>query len=406
MYPSAKSRSTSFAFIGTRVMGLPFWAMMSALAMILYKEFHVSPLQLTFLVALKPASALFSVYWSSYLHSDRKNLVWSLTLANVLRFVPFLFFVWARSSWYIIFSFGLYMVLSRGSVPAWMELFKKHIPNSRRSKVFALGNGAEYLGTTVLPLLLGFILDRNHDAWRFLFPITAIIGITSTLFLLKIPALLSKDLKIVSPILHPWKRSFSLLFKNRAFAWYQLGFMLGGAGLMIIQPILPIFFIDNLQLSYTEIMLALTVCKGIGFTLTSPLWASFFNRRNIFLFSAVVAGIAALFQPLLLCAQSWVPLLYIAYISYGIMQAGSEMSWHMSAVSFSQKEESVAYSEVNILAVGLRGMIIPFLGSVLFAFTNTTSVLCAGSLLCLLGSSLLVSRFRRTYKEQKGQNAQ
>ena len=109
-----KARSTTSAFIWSRVLGIPFWVMLSALSLILYKEFHISPLQLTLLVALKPASALFAAYWSSFFNQDRKNLVTNLVLANIARFVPFLFIFWIHSAWYLILSFGLYMVISRG----------------------------------------------------------------------------------------------------------------------------------------------------------------------------------------------------------------------------------------------------------------------------------------------------
>ena len=387
--------STSAAFIGTRFFGLPFWALISALSMILYKEFHVSPWQLTLLVALKPASSLLAVYWSSYFYSNKKNLVFSLVLTNILRFVPFLFFFWVQSSFFVILAFGFYMTLSRGSMPAWMEIFKRHIPDKSRSRVFALGNSIEYLGTALLPLLLGVVLDRDGDAWRWLFPITAGIGLLSTFCLIRIPASLTKEFPQQNQILLPWKRAWSLFGSDRPFARYQLGFMLGGAGLMIIQPILPIFFVDNLQLNYTQVMLAITICKGIGFAITSGFWSSYFNRTNIFIFSAIVAGMAALFHPLLLAAQSFLPLLYFAYLGYGVMQAGSELSWHMSAVTFSKNQESLPYSEMNILSVGLRGLVIPFLGNFIFVATGTATLFTLGSILCLMGSGLLL-RSRRT----------
>jgi len=381
---------TSVAFIWTRLFGLPFWALISALSMILYKEFHVSPWQLTLLVALKPASSLLAVYWSSYFYSNRKNLVWSLVLTNILRFIPFLFFFWIQSSLYVILAFGFYMTLSRGSMPAWMEIFKRHIPDESRSKVFALGNSIEYLGTALLPLLLGVMLDVDGNAWRWLFPSTAAIGLLSTLSLLRIPISLTEEFPNQNQILLPWRRAWRLWANDRSFSRYQLGFMLGGAGLMIIQPILPIFFVDNLQLNYTQVMLAITICKGIGFAITSGFWSSYFNRTNIFIFSALVAGMAALFHPMLLAAQSFLPLLYFAYLGYGVMQAGSELSWHMSAVTFSKNQESLPYSEMNILSVGLRGLVIPFLGNFIFVLSGTATLFSLGSLLCLMGSGLLL----------------
>ena len=381
------AQSTSAAYIGTRFFGLPFWALISALSMILYKEFHVSAWQLTLLVALKPASSLLAVYWSSF---NRKNLVLNLVLTNILRFVPFLFFFWVQSSLYVILAFGFYMTLSRGSMPAWMEIFKRHIPDSSRSRIFALGNTIEYVGTALLPLLLGVILDVNGDAWRWLFPLTAAVGIFSTLFLVRIPHSLTEELASQNQILLPWRRAWRLWAQDRSFSRYQLGFMLGGAGLMIIQPILPIFFVDNLHINYTQVMLAITICKGVGFALTSRLWSSYFDRTNIFIFSALVAAMAALFHPLLLASQSFLPLLYFAYLGYGVMQAGSELSWHMSAVTFSKKQESLPYSEMNIISVGIRGLIIPFLGNLIFATAGTTALFSLGSLLCLGGCLFLL----------------
>ncbi|MCH9703934.1 MAG: MFS transporter, partial [Chlamydiae bacterium] len=184
------ARTTSAAFIGTRFFGLPFWALLSALSMILYKEFHVPAWQLTLLVALKPASSLLAVYWSSF---NRRNLVSNLVLTNILRFVPFLLFYWVSSPLFVILAFGFYMTLSRGSMPAWMEIFKRHLPDESRSKIFALGNAIEYLGTALLPLALGVILDIDGSAWRWLFPLTALIGIFSTLFLVRIPHAWTKE---------------------------------------------------------------------------------------------------------------------------------------------------------------------------------------------------------------------
>jgi len=70
--------------------------------------------------------------------------------------------------------------------------------------------------------------------------------------------------------------------------------MLGGGGLMIMQPALPAFFLGELSLSYTTLAIALAACKGIGFTLTSRLWAGLLNKLNIFRFSSHVTILAAL----------------------------------------------------------------------------------------------------------------
>jgi hypothetical protein len=168
--------------------------------------------------------------------------------------------------------------------------------------------------------------------------------------------------------------------------------MLGGAGLMIIQPALPMFFVDVLHLSYTKMLSAIALCKGIGFALATPLWVKFFARRDIFLFSGSVTIFAALF-PLFLLGTQWSSiLLYIGYALYGMMQAGSELSWNMSGPVFSKAENSTPYSSTNVLMVGLRGCFFPPLGAFIHGMMGASSVLILSALLCAMATIYLFSQ--------------
>lgn len=367
----------------SRVLGIPFWVMLNTLSVILYKEFHVSPFIVTLLIALKPATALAATYWSCYFSGKNRHFI----LSNLIRFFPFLFLFLTDSAWFPILCFCLYMSLSRGSMPVWLELFKNHLPHHSQSRLFALGNACEYLGTTIFPIAIGMLLDANPNSWRWLFPITALIGMVSTLWLVRLPNVESQ-LKPKSLSL-PWKNSYFLIKSRPDFRNYLFGFMLGGAGLMIIQPVLPIFFVDELQFSYTEMMIAITVCKGIGFAVASPFCVALFKRLPIHLFGCLVALLAACF-PMMLFGAKWSEwFVYFAYLSYGVMQSGSELSWNLSSVAFSRKEESLSFSETNILAVGIRGCIIPFIGNFLFLAFNSLAVMIVGSALCLGGALML-----------------
>ena len=389
-----KTKSTASAFIWSKILGTPFWALLNTLPIILYKEFHASPFLITLMVALKPASALFATYWSIFFSKNEKLLVFNLVLTNILRFAPFLFCFFIPSPLLLVCFFCLYMTLSRGAVPAWAQVFKNHVSYHTQSNIFALGNAIEYAGMTVIPLLLGFVLDLNHDSWRWLFILSALLGLSSTFFLFRIPSLISSEkLSLLKPslkeIVLPWKRSWHLLKHKADFRRYLLAFMLGGAGLMIIQPVLPLFFVDVLNLSYTEMVFAMTVCKAIGFSAASPFWARYFKRANFYIFSAAVT-LLAVFFPLLLLGAKWaLPFLFVAYLFYGLMQSGSELSWHMSATRFSEKEDSIPFSETNILAVGVRGCIVPFLGYLIFTNINSIAVMVVSCVLCLLATQLL-----------------
>jgi hypothetical protein len=88
----------------------------------------------------------------------------------------------------------------------------------------------------------------------------------------------------------------------------------------------------------------------------------------------------------LISSQLHILSLYLAYALYGVMQAGSDLSWNMSGPIFAKDEDSTPFSETNVLAVGIRGCIVPSLGALLYSATNVTTVMVAGSLLCVLAA--------------------
>jgi MFS family permease len=374
---------------------VPFWVLFNLLPIILYREMHITPWMITVMIVIKPASALFATYWSNWIYGRGDRLVSNVVWANILRYAPFLFLPWITSPWVIMGAYGIYMMMSRGVIPAWMEIFKQNLESSSRSRIFAVGSALDYLGTAILPVGLGLILDDYTQSWRLLFPLTALIGLSSTFFQLKIPSdkptpQVSTPFSLKEQFLKPWVEALQLLRKRPDFAYFQWGFMLGGAGLMVIQPALPVFFVDVLNLSYTKILLAMAACKAIGFAMASPAWIRFFQSWNIYMFCGLVSLLAAGFPFLLIASQFNPSLIYVAYILYGIMQAGSELGWHMSGPTFAHDHESSPYSMTNVLLVGVRGCFAPSLGSLILILTNSTVALCAGSFLCLLSALHLI----------------
>lgn len=391
---SSQIALTHRAFLWTHVLRAPFWAIYTLLLMILYKDLHATPFQVALFIALKPVVSIFSVYWGAFIHKRPDRLVSNMAWAGVIGFAPFLAFPFYAEPWFVIFASALYMMTLRGVVPAWMEIFKLNLPDGVRQKVFSQGSIVSYVVAAILPLAIGPLLDYNPMIWRWIFAATALLSIGAIFFQLRIPIQLNQ---LPSPLPHtsvdiwtPWKNAWHLLTKQRDFRAYHVGFMiLGGGGLMLIQPALPHFFIDSLGLTYTALALALGLCKGIGFALTSSTWAHQMPRRNFYRFSGLVTFLGALFPIVLLAAQINLIWVYVAYLIYGVMQAGSEMSWHLSGPHFSKEEDSSPFSNINVLAVGLRGSLIPQLGSLLFFLFSSTTTLWIGALSCLLGTVFL-----------------
>lgn len=386
---------TRIAYTWTRILNTPFWALYTLLPFIMCKDLHATPWQIACIISLKPIVSLFSLYWSSQIKRRRDRLVSNIVWASILGHLPFLFVPWISDPWFFIFASAIYMLFHRGVNPAWMEVLKVNVPEETRKTVFAYGSAVYHVGGALLAIVIGWLLDDYFQAWRWLFPITALFSLGSIIFQASLPIkqLISKNdlssefsFSLKEQLQKPWKEACELIRQRPDFARFQIGFMLGGGGLMLWQPALPQFFFETLQLNYKELTFAMTLCKSIGYACALPLWTKVMSRIDIFLFSGAVTAIAALFPLGLMAAETHLVWLYVAYLLYGMMQAGSELSWNLSGPIFSQQEDSSTYTGVNVVSIGLRGCIAPPLGSFLCNLTNATTVLLMGGGFCLLAT--------------------
>lgn len=398
------ARKTRNAFYFSRLLDAPFWAIFILLPYLLYKDLHISQLQMYVLLSIKPLSSIGSIYWSSLIDKQRKKLKPNIIWGGVLRHLPFLFFPFFDNAWFFIISYGFHMTLSRGTHPAWIEIFKLNIQGPKRDKIYAYGCTLGHIGDTIFPLILGTMLDKYFFAWKWIFVICATLPLFSIFLQRKIPIqpdLNENESKISEMnLLKPWKETWELLKKRKDFFNYQMCFMLSGCGLMVMQPAVMSFFVDELHLNYTEMTAALTTFKGIGFALTSHFWANWITKMNIFKLSSIIAFLLSLFPLFIFMSLVNISWIYIGYLCYGMMQAGSSLSWGMSGAIFAKEEESSLFSTVNVLSVGLRGCFAPAFGILFCSWLGAKSVLLFGGLLCLMATYKFIVHSKRIHQPE------
>lgn len=396
--PDTYSSTTKRALIVTSLFNEPLEVLFhSFAAVILVRDLHASYLQIALYTMCKPMVSLFSLYWSLYLQQRPHRLVKNVLLTGFLSRLPFLFMPFISNPWLFILCSASYMTLMRGGFPSWTELINQNMPSKERNTFFSLSSASGYLEGVFIGLSLGFLLDRGQETWRYLFPCTALIGMGSLFVQATIPERMTK---ILSPETHttkellllPWKKTLHLLKQQTDFRFFQIGFMAAGAGLMLMAPAVPIFFVKYLNLSYTEVAGATTIAKSLGFVVCSQLWSRFLNHRGIQITSGLVFFGVALYPLLLIFAIFYPPCVYIALFVYGAAQSGSHLTWHLSGSIFANGKNSQSYSDVNVLAVGIRGSIIPPLGGLVLAFLGPLGVFCISSLLCIAPSWFFVKR--------------
>lgn len=387
-------RTKAFLY-SSAVLHEPLVSLYPLLAFILAKSLGAALFQIVLFTMLKPVASIFSFYWSEMVSQNRHTLKTNLLGAGLLARLPFLFAIFTDSVWAIIAGSTVYMLFVRAGIPAWMEMLKLNLPKKVRERVFSISSALGYTEGALIAIALGSLLDNNYKIWKYLFAGAIALGIIGVIVQVCMPirerevngARQKKpSLSLKESLIRPWADCYRLIKTRADFRRFQWAFMVGGFGLMIIQPVLPIFFADTLHISYRDLMIAYSICKAFGFVLSSGLWARAMSSMSTGMFTSIVLvgfAIYPLTVMLGLFSTSWI---FVAYLIYGVAQAGSHLIWHLSGPLFACDEESSRFSGVNIMMVGVRGTLGPPLGSLLCYVTGPLSVLIISSFLCFSGT--------------------
>ena len=109
------------------------------------------------------------------------------------------------------------------------------------------------------------------------------------------------------------------------------------------------------------------------------------SHISLYRLNAYTNLLTSLFIGGVLASCMGVEWLYAGYLCYGAMQGGSELSLSLSGPIFSKEKESTAYSSLNLLLIGVRGCICPFLGFLILTYAGVIPVFLTTLSLCLIG---------------------
>jgi MFS family permease len=388
------SRKTRWALLLSGLFNEPLVGLIAILPFILRKDQQASALQISLFSMLKPAVGLLSFYWGAALWRNRRKLRSNWVGSWLLARLPFLLFPFVQNIWVFIVAAAVFYFFYRGGMPAQMEILKQNVPQGTRERFFSLSSALNFLGGALIGIILGAWMDQA-DNWKSIFFYSAAAGLMSVVIQMRIP-LRAPKLEELPPqknrLLTPWKDSWNLLKQRPDFARFQMGFMFGGIGLMLVMPALTIYAADDLGLSHMDMMMSRFVWMGLGFVVAAPFWRSRISLDGIYRLTAIAClffAVSTLFWILAGLSFAWFG---IAYFFYGVAQAGSHLIWHLSGPLFAGSGDSSLFSTVNILTVGLRGLIVPFMASLLCVAIGPLPVLGMGLVWCLAGSAYLFAQ--------------
>ena len=365
--------------------------------------------QLMLMTMIWPVSNFFSIWWGRFYEKSCHKSRFFL-FAGIFGRLTLVYAIWLTTMNEYLVLLGLLFSANSILIPAQNSIYQKNIHHTRRAKVYGYTISLGMIVSVAVTFAAGKILDLHEEHFRWILVVTGLAGFISSALLSMVklqapiiePPCKKEKIPFRKIVLDPIHRTLELMKSNKAFAAFERDFSIYGMGYIMMQPIIPIYMVDKLQLSYTNNFLAKGILSQVGMLFLSPLIGKLHDRLHPFRFIAASFALLMVFPLLFVLSSLWagesvlaVIIVFIAYTIFGIAMAGVNLSWNMSSIFFAGKEDASMYQSVHVTMTGIRGLIAPILGFALLKIMGINSVFYVAAGFLALASVMSLRDYMR-----------
>lgn len=373
------------------------------------KALRAQDWQLMLMTMIWPISNFLSIWWGRMFEQSKHKSRYFI-LGGVVGRLTLISAIWITTMNQFLVVMGLLYSANSMLIPAQNSIYQKNIRPQRRSAVYGYTISIGMAVSVVLTFVAGRILDTHESSFRVILVVTGIAGFISSMLLSRIKIqepvvefpLQRKKLKFTEALMDPIKRSVALMKENRPFACFERSFSIYGMGFIMMQPIIPIYMVDKLQLSYTNNFLAKGILSQLGMLFLAPLFGRLHDKMHPFKYIGFSFALLMLFPLLFVLSSLWagesvvaVIIVFIAYTIFGLAMTGVNMAWNMSSIFFAGDEDAAMYQSVHVTLTGVRGLIAPLLGFTLLRLLGIESVFIVAAGFLALASLMSLRDYHR-----------
>jgi hypothetical protein len=240
---------------------------------------------------------------------------------------------------------------------------------------------ATSLGMAITAALAGIVLQTRPEHASLLYIAASVAGLAAAWLCRRVRVRQSFRLRQAEQDAGDNGEVFSLkvmreiLRADPDYRRFMTWMALYGAGNLMITGQLVILFTDSLHLPPVQQVIILTIVPLLCVPIFTPLWARMFDAGHVIEFRArqcwvLVAGMAVTIVAIFL---NYVPLLWFAALLFGIATAGAHLGWNLAHNDFASLGKVQQYMGVNVTLTGMRGLIAPPLGALVYTMLERRS---------------------------------
>lgn len=411
LHPGAEPGPVEAATLRRYLLGMVFqglwWAGYLLFPFVLAKSLNASAGLVTAAVTMDTAGMLLALSWGALLARGgrRRVLFWGgLGGRAVLVLAPL-----AVTAPRFVVLLGVVYGFAALIYPAQNGIFQENFPAARRGRYFGFGALAQHVTAASTSLLLGMLLDRDPQNFRWIYPVVGLLGFGYPLMLATVPRSgdaadgpspwslprlprgRTSPAALLRALTDPVRDAVRTIHADAGFRWFEGNFMLYGMAFMMLNPVVPLFFTDELRLSYEQISSARVLIASAGVALLGPLMGAGMDRFHPVRVSTLGFGLLALYPLTLalggaLAGLGPVATAYLGFAFYAVAMSAVNITWNLGSIAFAPDGEGGHYQSVHVAMVGLRGVVGPLAGYAVLKLLGFREVFLVAAGFCLSAS--------------------
>ena len=376
--------------------GIYTGAIFPFVAFIARDQLHASVTLISLMMAAPFIGSMFALFYAHAMEGRRKlpYVVWSTITARAL----FFFMLFATTPLRFVLIVAAVQAIATIAGPAYSAVLKEIYPDEHRGRIMAYIRVGLAFATFAATLLVGQILKHHVLNFRFVFPIAALIGIMATLSFstIKTAPVDPDDPDNSRASIIPFLKNTLAIFKeDRDYTWFALSIFVFGFGNMLASPLYPIFQVDRLHISASQVAMLSNVA-AVVWMFSYFYWGKYVDIQSP-LKATMINVLLICLVPLIYFLAKNVWMLIPAAVVSGVVTSGLELSYFNGILFFAKDGRESHYQALHSFLLGIRGTIAPFCGAAMitlfrgqgidvkFVFLISMSIMLLGGVLQTVG---------------------
>ena len=370
------NESAYCAFTGI-FMGMAFFAS----PVIAVTCLDVSAVELTIIVSAFPCGAFLGPVWAAL--GRRWGMQKLVTRMAVWATLPLFLMPWVETSTAFTIIVTVTQLLYSAMRMGQSSLYRVSYPKNELGRAIGRLTFATFVTMVPTVLIAGIVSDADHDptSYRWLYPLAGLAGLIGSRFYARLRPVgrnvaVSDSLSVRASLrgIHQVVRS------DRGFMLFQIAFFLSGSAYFMSSHVTILLTHQRLGFTASDLAIWLSVVPQLILAFSSLMWGRVLDRIGIvrlrWLISVMMTTYLTCYFTGIASGTVW--LIFVGSFLRGMSEGGGQVTWALASVHFAPRPEDVhLYSGIHFALNGVRGLVMPSIGSTLAVLTGQWTLLVA-----------------------------